>query len=324
MNGPLALDGWLEFNRHKWGVTPHRLRFAVAQTPDSAHLEAVLYTDRKGRLFVPNRNPYIPVGFTSHAQLPARAGRQWLDCAGQLAAEMARRGTANAIDLPPAVTDVRPWRWAQFNVGIKYTLCLDFPYDLSRADKPLRSRVRKLEQQGYRVERTTDLPLVHQCLVETEARKGFNHQLSLRDLEMARDLLGDDHFRCYTCFAPDGEAASSTIILHRAGGWALAWVGGTHTRHVPSGAHSYLDAVIVRELQADGAAGFDLAGANIPSVAAAKANFGARLVPYFSVEGYGVKPLAKWVRGWWRFMERSRSRHAASETAGEPAEGAPV
>jgi hypothetical protein len=93
---------------------------------------------------------------------------------------------------------------------------------------------------------------------------------------------------------------------------------------VPSGAHSYLDAVIVRELQADGAAGFDLAGANIPSVAAAKANFGARLVPYFTVEGYGVKPLAKWVRGWWRFMERSRARHAASETAGEPAESAPV
>lgn len=322
MNSPLALDGWLEWNRLKWGVTPHRRRVPVANAPP--YVEAVFYTDRKGRFCLPNRNPYAPMEFASPARVASRLDRQWLECAGQVAAEMARCGVAIAIDLPPEIADLRPWRWAGFNVGLKYTLHLDFPYDLSHADKTLRGQVRKLAQQGYRVERTTNLPQVHQCLTETERRKGFDHELSLRDLELARDLLGDDNFRCYTCYTPAGEAASSCIALHLEGARALIWVGGSRDDHRLTGAHNYERTVIFHDLETAGAAGVDLAGANIPSVAAAKANFGARLVPYGTVEGYGVKPLARWVRGWWRFTERSRSRHAARETAPDPAEGAPV
>jgi hypothetical protein len=323
MNSPLALDGWLEFNRLKWAVTPHRLRFAVDPNPGSGYLEAVLYTDRRGRFCLPNGNSYIALDFHPSAQVASRISRQWVAVAGQLAAEMARRGTANPIPLPPAVDDARPWRWSQFNVALKYTLYLDFPYDLNQADQMLRYQVRKLEKRGFRVDRTTDMALVHGCLLETETHKGFDHSLTARELDLARSLLGDEHFRCYVCYTPEGEPASCCVVLHRAGGRAMLWVGGSFTRFRQSGSYQLLKTAVFADVAAAGAVGYDLAGANIPSVAEAKTKFGARLVPYFTVEGYGVRPLARWVRGWWQFTERSRVRRAARSDAPEPA-GAPA
>lgn len=305
MTTPLALDGWLEFNRIKWGVTPQRVRLK-ARDGDQPAVDAVFYLNKRGRLCLPLRNPYMALDFRPTAQSAERVGRQWLEVSNALTQAMAERAPFSAIPLPPTIKDVRPWRWAGFTVGVRYTLRLGLPFDLSQAYGSLRTCVRKAEKAAYRCERGARLEHVHLCLQETEDFKGFRHELSLHDLETASALLGSDHFRPYVAYAPDGEPACAGVVLHVPGGEALLWVGGTRPSHRSSGAYQLLQSTIAGELAADGATGWDLAGANIPSVAAAKASLGAELVPYYTVEAFGVKPLARWLRGWWRFQAKRR------------------
>ncbi|PWH19385.1 MAG: hypothetical protein DDG58_05045, partial [Ardenticatenia bacterium] len=59
---PLLLDGWLEFNRYKWNVTPIKLRISEEGKKVPA-VEAILYLDKVGRIVQPPLNPYLPVVF---------------------------------------------------------------------------------------------------------------------------------------------------------------------------------------------------------------------------------------------------------------------
>lgn len=308
MKSPFALDGWLEWNRVKYGVTPERLRYTLGDGPLPA-LDAIIYRDKAGRICLPNRNYYIPLALNvTDTVSPARVQLQWVELAGRLAGEMAKSGLAGSVDLPPAATDARPWRWAGFSVTVKYTYHLDLPYDAAGASQSLRRNIRSALKSGYRVDLTTDLAAVHGCLLETQTRKGFRGQLSLTEMNLARDLLGDEHFRPFVCYSPDGEPVSAAVMLTVKDGWALFWAGGTKAAHLSSGAPQLLKDVAIRDAMAAGAAAFDLAGANVPSVAAAKSGFHPRLVPYYSISGYGLDRLARWVRDWRNFRLTARER----------------
>lgn len=305
IQSPLALDGWLEFNHYKWGFLPERLRFSIGEKP--AVLEAVLYLDRKGRVQHPQRNPYLPVSFLPTPTTYASAvGHQWHELSTLLVEEMRRRGVLNTVTLPPNVTDVRPWQWAGYQVGVKYSFSIDFPFDLSRASKDLRRRLRKSAREGFRAARTTNMSEVHACLESTERRQNFSLGLSLDDLELARRLLGDEHFRAYAAYAPNGEPASAAIVLHQPGTAALAWVAGTRTEYLSAGVTNLMDAFTYLDLEEAGATSLDLCGANMPTIAEYKASWGARLMPYYSVESYSARRLAKWSLNWWRFLQLGR------------------
>jgi len=251
---PLALEAWHEFNRIKWGVLPLRLEFGQTEG-DGARLEAVLYLNRRGRVFLPYGNPYVPLWFRPPStRYPARAERRWLVLA---------------------------------------------------------------ERAGYRGERTDRLADAHACLMETVARKRFRLDLSLRELELARELLGDEHLRVYVCYGPDGAPAATNIVLHRPGGMAVGWVGGVASSHLSAGAAQLLEVVSMADLASAGASFIDLAGANIPGVALAKSPFGGRLTPYYFVSPVGLKPLAIWMMDWWR-PEITRAKKRDGSAAGSP------
>jgi len=298
---PLALEGWLEFNRIKWGVQPRRINLS-AKGSGLPSIDAIFFLDKRGKICLPPRNPYMALFFKSTpTNAPYRLYRQWLDIADSLVKEMRNRGLASTLALPPWITDVRPWQWAGFKTGLKYTLYIKFPYDIKQARKSIQKDISKAINAGFTCEKTTDINNVFSCLLETEARQGFNHQLTLKDLELARELLGNEHFRIYVCFAPNGEPASAYIWLHLRGTWAVGWVGGSKTAYLSSGVTQFLTKFIMEDLYASGAAGIDWAGANIPGVAAAKANWGSSLAPYYTIEAYGLKQMAKWLRDWYRF-----------------------
>src|SRR6266508_3266658 len=109
-SNPLALEGWLQYNRAKWGLQPRLVGFP-ADGSEGPVIEAVLYLDAKGRVRLPKTNPYLPVAFAAtSATAPRRVSRQRLDAAESLAAEMRRLGLGNTIILPPEISDVRPWQ----------------------------------------------------------------------------------------------------------------------------------------------------------------------------------------------------------------------
>jgi hypothetical protein len=303
---PLFQDGWLEFNRLKWGVEPRRVRLSPEGSGVPA-IEAVYYLDRRGRIWKPPTSPYAPLAFHStEAKLHARVGRQWQACADLLAADMARCGVANDVALPPEVADVRAWQWAGFRTAVRYTFYVDLPHDPAAVEPSVRRQIAKAQRGGFTCRQAPDLAAAFACITESQTRGGFDHRIGERDLVLALETSGEEAFRVYVCYAPDGQPAAARVILHHPGGRAVDWLVGTRSAYLSSGATQYLLDFVLMDLVAHGAIGLDLEGANLPSVAASKATWGAYLVPYYLIEPLTPRGFVRHGRDYVRFRRRQR------------------
>ena len=313
-DSPLFHDEWLEYNRRRWKVRPERV---VLGKPDGTpRIEAVLYRTRSGRVVQPPRNVYLPVAF--HASPDTGVHRrytQWTELASELAAQTAAMGVKDTLNLVPEIADVRPWTWQGLLSGIKYTFYQDFPYDLSQASQSVRARIKKAQKAGYTCRRSDSVADVSACLSETEERSGFDFFFPLDRLEEARRFVGPELLRFYTAYAPSGEPAASYGVLHAPGAHALAWIISTRTKHLPSGATQQLHWYITQDLADAGASGFDLVGAGAESIAAAKAGWGPRLVPYYYLQQYGVRRMGAYVYRGLQEMYGKRFSGGRSEEA---------
>ncbi len=304
VQSPLSLDGWLEFNRIKWGVQPFRFKYSPlgSQLPV---VETTFYLDNHGKILTPRLNPYLPLTFEpTTAKGSYKLYRQWLQVAEPLVGEMHKRGLRNSIVFSPEIIDMRPWQWAGFCVGILYTFQIDFPFNLQLIEHAPRKKIKQAQKNGYTCHIASNLADVLACLQETEERQGFKHRLTVADLKNARELLGNESFRAYICYAPNGQPASARIILHSLGSRAVDWVAGTSKDYLQSGATQLLISYALEDLQAAGATGFDFAGASIPNIAAAKMTWGGRLLPHYTVEAYNIRSLAIRLQNWLKFINQ--------------------
>jgi len=302
----LTLDGWLEFNHRKWGLSPIRLRLSESE-PDRPAVEVVVYTDSKGRIKTPKLNPYTSIAFLpTDTQSVPRLERQWLSVSELVIKEFRERGVVNAVSFPPSILDVRPWKWNSFQVSISYSYYIEFPFDVEDTDNRVRTNVRKAAKRGYRCERTSRMSDVVECLEDTGGRQGFDYRLNVEDLQILQRLLGPDILRAYVCYAPNGEPASAQVRLYYPGASAVGWVAGTKREHLNAGSNQLIMSFVLEDLQNAGACGFDYAGANIPSVAAAKSAWGGKLVPFYSIRQPNMRALALYMRDSWRFTRRNR------------------
>ncbi|MGD9526937.1 GNAT family N-acetyltransferase [Pseudonocardia sp.] len=293
-HSPLFLDVWLEYNRRRWKLRPERV--SLGQAGGTPRLDAVLYRGRGGRIEQPPRNVYLPVAFETAPDTGAhRRYTQWTELASRLGEQMAADGVRNTINLVPEIGDIRPWTWHGLLAGVKYTFLQDLPYDLAQASQSVRSRIKKAQKAGYTCRRSDSVADVSACLTETQERSGFDFDFPMDQLDEAQRFVGTEHFRCYTAYAPSGEPAASYVVLHNPGGWALAWIISTRTKHLPSGATQQLHHYIAQDLTDAGAAGFDLVGAGAESISAAKAGWGPRLVPYYFLQQYGARRMGAYV-----------------------------
>lgn len=290
---PLMLEGWLEFNRYKWGVKPLKIRL-TEDTKELPAIEAVLYLDKKGRIVQPPLNPYLPIAFypTPTDKIP-RLYRQWGNLSKLLVREFMKRGVKGSVAFPPEVLDVRQWQWSGFLAEVRYTFYLDLPYDEDTSDYSERKQINKALKAGFACEIATKdtLPDVVVCLVETEERQGFTYKLSVRDLETALHLLGEETFRIYICRSNNGEVACARMVICSPGLRAVDWVAGTKNKFLSSGATQLLISYVLTDLARQGATGFDFVGANLPTVSAAKADWGGRLMPYYLIRPLNLRTL---------------------------------
>jgi hypothetical protein len=291
---PLELDGWLEFNTGRSNLRAHRF----ATGGDGGEARAVLYFDRRGRVRLPPNNPYLPVVFRSTRRRPSGRTADWLRVSAPLVEEMKRRGVVNLVTFPPGVDDVRPWRWRGFLVGVRYSYCLDFPFDPALMDEGTRRNCDKATKTGMTVERVGDVTPVVECLSDTATRAGFPLSIGSRELATASALLGEENLRMYVCFDPAGRAAASCVILHAAGARAMWWQSGTRSGLATNGASHLLWRFVFDDLSSAGATGIDGCGANFESVADFKSRWGSRLVPTYTVRTYTARTAARFIVDW--------------------------
>lgn len=300
---PLSLDGWLEFNRMKWGLKPLKLRLAE-EGKQLPVVEACLYLDRRGRIRQPPRNPYLPVSFFPTPTVQRqKIYRQWLALSELLAGELYQRGLGGLICFPPEIVDVREFQWKGYLAEPRYTFLLNLPYDMNNADHAVRKQIAKATRMGYRCEQTRSFDDVYLCLRETERRQSFNYGLNPADFRLASELLGDEVFRCYTCYASNGEVASARIVLRHPDGHVLDWVAGAMGKHLTNGVTQLLISFVLDDLGKSGALSFDYCGANIRTVAASKATWGGQLQPYYAITAPNLRGLARFV---WHQMRKYR------------------
>lgn len=291
---PLTLDGWLEFNRYKWNVTPLRTRLSL-EGKEVPSIEAVLYLDKKGRIVRPPLNPYLPVSFYSTpTQKSTKLYRQWIELSELLVQEFKRRGVKGAIPFPPEMIDIRQWQWHGFLGEVRYTFYLKLPHTIEVVDSSVQNKINKAIREGFTCEIATKANYedVIACLVETEMRQRFNYMLNKNDLVMAIRLLSYENFRIYVCKSNSGEIACTRIVLSAPGLRAIDLVAGTKTRFLKSGCTQLLIWHVLNDLAQYGATGFDFVGANLPTVSAAKADWGGILTPYYMVHPINLRTFA--------------------------------
>lgn len=300
-DSPLFLPGWLEFNRARWHSELLTIDLGACPFP---HLKATLFQNEHRKIWRPPLVPYLSVGFLpSPAHNSYRLTHQWLELGTDLATAFLQAGVSGELYLPPAITDVRPWNWAGFQTRVKYTFFIDFPYTLEGADHNVRAKIRRASDGGYRCVRVHDMQAVHACISQTAVVQDFFFDLTREDLELAARLLGADHLRTYVCYAPNGEPASTRVVLSSPGSRALVWLAGTNG-HLQSGATELLVKFMIDDLQQEGAGGLDFVGANLRGVADAKCKWGGTLVPFYTVAIPTMKEFATMWYGRWR------SRHS--------------
>lgn len=312
LTSPLFLEGLLEFNRHKWGVTPMRVRFSEDGSAVPA-VETVYYLDERGRVTAPHISPYMPVAFApTPTESRARLDRQWLTVGTLMAADMHRRGVASVVPLAPEVSDVRPWQWSGFNAELRYVFQLELPHDDHKADSAVRKQVAKATRSGFRAERVTRMDDVAACLSATQERQQFSLDVGARDLDVAQQMVGEEALRAYVCYAPNGEPAGTRVVLHAPGTRAIDWLAGVNTTYLHSGGNQLLISHMLNDLSEAGATAFDFSDATHPPVAAMKATWGGLLVPVYTVDGGRVRALARHARDYWS-LRRNRASDSTQE-----------
>jgi len=295
---PLFLESWVKFNCQRWNVRPLRLEYHPHET-ELPSIRAICYLDKKGRIILPPRNPYLAISFQpTPAQRNYHIFRQWRAMASLLAAEVRQRGfSLFDLYLPPEIVDVRPWQWLGYRAAVRYTQYIDFPFHVKNTDQVFRKQVNKALRFGCTCNQTTQVRSAVACLEQTEARQNFRLSRFFPDeLEMAQTIVGEEYYRTYVCNSPDGEVTSSLVCLHAPGARAIALFFGTKADYLNTGVARLLIQYAFQDLEKAGSIGFDFGGVSSPHIARAKEVLGGRLMPYYSLEDYNWRQSLRWTR----------------------------
>lgn len=274
-------------------------------------LSTTLYYDTRGRVVTPQFTPYSPLDFRpTPTQKVDKVVRQWEDVAGQLARRLRQAGVVGAFDLPPGITDVRPFIQEGFRAEVRYTFT-GAP-DVTKANSSFHKRWKKALRSSYTAETTTDLSGVIDCLAETATRKHFVMNLTRSQLTSLQADLGEERFRVHVVRSPQGEVVSAGIRLLDGAGFGLDWLQGTNRAHLAAGANQLAYATALIDLAEIGVTTLDLGGANIPAIARAKLALGLTITPYIALTYGGLTTLLQDTHQALRTFKRLRFQPAVS------------
>ncbi|UTC65428.1 hypothetical protein E4O00_04725 [Treponema sp. OMZ 788] len=288
-NYPLALDGWLKWNEDKWNIKAERVLY-TKNGKEYPRLEGVLYTNKKGQVLMPPRNPYLPFQFSDSTNKNDRLYVDYQDVMNLFVDDLLNRGLCGTIALPPGFTDARPFQWSDFIVEPRYTFFQYFSLNYNVSPK-ITNKINKAIRLEYFVECSTDWSAIVDCLLGTEVIKGFSHNTSVQDLKKCADLLGNDVFRGYLVKDKDGKPVSGGLRLVLKDGITIDWSQGAIRDHLKNGVNQLIYDFVLQDSKKAGAIGFDWVGANIAPVALAKSAWGMPLVPYLCIRPKNLRYL---------------------------------
>jgi len=281
----LTKDEWIRYNERRWGVKGERVRYTLPGREIPA-IEGILYLDNKGRIVNPPLNAFLPFVFIpTTTEKNCQLYHQWVDLTKIMALDIKKRGYVGGVALPPGFIDGRAFLWANLNISIRYTFVGRLPFEDKWLDTSVRKNIRKAKKNNYFVERTHEWDKVVYCLRKTTDYKGMVGKINETDLELLAESLGDKLMYAHLCFAENMEPVSGQVKFAMPNGSCIDWAAGTNRNHINYGVNQFLYYESIRDIEKTKTKFFNYCGANIESVASAKAEWGFPLVPYVVLEG---------------------------------------
>lgn len=286
------LDGWLKFNEEMWGYKAERVMYTLPGKERPA-LEGVLYLTKSGKVRMPPCNAYLPLQFhPTPTEKNCQLYTQWMSVAKLLAEDIKKRGIAGNISFPPGFTDGRWFQWLGFDVTFKYTFVSRLPISDSALDKRIYGHINKAINLKYKVTETNDWASIISCLNQTAEAQSFDNIISediMKKLEgiLSKNILG------HVVLSEYDEIVAGQIKICLVDGICLGWLAGTNRNHILNGVNQLVTLKSIGDLCLKGGKFFDNCGADIESVARAKAAWGFPLVPQIMLMDKSIRNTLK-------------------------------
>lgn len=201
-----------------------------------------------------------------------------------------------SLVLVPGLADVRPFLWKGYTTRIHYTYTIDLSQSLQAIQNgfhyKLRNRIRKAEEAGMSLERSTDIAPLYAAISERFSEPDMN-------IPMVSRSYFDDLFRAYpdalaAYYLRDREGALTGAVAVQEYKRFLLWMGTPRIESTRA-ENEYLQWLLVRHAQAEGYRAFENAGANTPDLNFFKSRFCSGLDIYMEICRKDlVGSLAEW------------------------------
>jgi hypothetical protein len=204
----------------------------------------------------------------------------------------------------PSLIDVRPFLWRGWNERACYTYRIKLSaFGPETVHYSIRKQIAKAERDKVQIEESLDTGDLMNMAKMSFGKRGRDVPFTQGYLETVFGRLASNgRAKLYYARNAEGKRISSRIILDSFG-TVYDWVAGADPAHYDSGATPYLLYTII-ERSKPGHTSFDLMGANTPSIALFKSNFGGEITPYYltnkscNIKGAAALAFYKLLRAW--------------------------
>jgi len=189
------------------------------------------------------------------------------------------------------IKDIRPFVWKGWRVIPSYTYVLpidNIEESRSKLSHNIRKNLKKSVRNGIRIEESQEFDIIFNLFKLTFSRRRRWAPIDytkLRSIFMV--LLREGMAKLFVAFTKDGIPVSARVIMFDKDFPIVHdWIAGADPKYFSTGATAYLLWYIIEWLSSQGFELFDLNGANVPSIAEFKRNFGGDLEVHFETHFY--------------------------------------
>jgi hypothetical protein len=201
-----------------------------------------------------------------------------------------------SLVLVPGLTDIRQFIWKGYTPKVHYTYTIDLSQPLLAIRNDfhykLRSRIRKAEEAGMDLVRSTDIAPLYASIAERFSQPDVK-------IPMVSRHYFADLFRAYpedlaAYYLYDREGALTGAVAAQEYKRFLLWVGTPRIENTHA-SNEYLQWLLVQRAQAEGYRLFENIGANTPDLNFFKSRFCSGLAIYMEIcRKDVVGTLAEW------------------------------
>jgi hypothetical protein len=274
-----------DFSRILHRASGQKYRYLVCFRGEKPIAGLPVYTTSRAGVRIAQQPPLVPhLGLILSGSLgkehPRTAESKVMSTVKALSDWLAGRFDSISLSHHPSLRDIRPFTWQGYSAAIRYTYRIKLDgFGMDALHSSVRKQVAKGEREGLIIERSQDTAPLLSLVRMSYGKRGRGVPFADRYLEILFDELSLLK-RASLWYVRDREGRLlSGRMLIESGEVVYDWVAGADPSLYESGATSFLLYHLIENSRKSHTV-FDLMGANTPSIAVFKSNFGGLITPY--------------------------------------------